>query len=248
MRRLGLARTGTKDRHVDGLVEVINDATSRHDLPLDHDRLWRWQSALFPGGTSGIRRIAVGRYRDHIEAMQIVGGARGKREIVHFEAPPSKRVPTEMKRFLKWFAETTPMQGKAPKIDGLARAAIAHLWFETIHPFEDGNGRIGRAIVDLAIAQDHRAPVRLYSLSREWLESRKGYYDALNEAQAQRRVVHEDDAGVEGDGDARSGRAGERGVAARGRQGQGRSVSRSCAGVGARVTRRSTAGQLICRQ
>lgn len=88
-----------------------------------------------------------------------------------------------MARFVTWFAKTTPVPGRAPEIDGLARAAIAHLWFESIHPFEDGNGRIGRAIVDMAMAQDHRAPVRLVSLSRQLLESRKGYYDALNAAQ-----------------------------------------------------------------
>ena len=182
MRRLGLASTGPQDRHVDGLVDVINDATRGFDAPLDDDRLHRWQSALFPGGTSGIRRIAVGRYRDHKEPMQIVSGSPGK-EVIHYEAPPSRQVAAEMARFLAWFASTTPLPGRLPDIDGLARAAIAHLWFESIHPFEDGNGRIGRAIVDMAIAQDHRSPVRLYSLSRQLLESRGAYYDALNAAQ-----------------------------------------------------------------
>ena len=182
MRRLGLADGGPHDRHVDGLVEVISDATNAFDSPLDTDRLCRWQSALFPGGTSGIRRIAVGRYRDHSDPMQIVSGAPGK-EVVHYEAPPSRQVPAEMDRFLAWFSATRPRSGKPAKTDGLARAAIAHLWFETIHPFEDGNGRIGRAIVDMAIAQDHSAPVRLYSLSRQLLDSRRAYYDALNQAQ-----------------------------------------------------------------
>ena len=182
MRRLGLASAGPQDRSVDGLVEVINDATREFETPLDDDRLHRWQSALFPGGTSGIRRIAVGRYRDHEDPMRIVSGPPDK-ELVHYEAPPSRRVAQEMTRFLNWFARTRPVPGYLPEIDGLARAAIAHLWFESIHPFEDGNGRIGRAIVDMAIAQDHRATVRLYSLSRQLLESRKGYYDALNVAQ-----------------------------------------------------------------
>jgi len=182
MRRLGMADGGPQDRHVDGLVEVISDATNAFDSPLDHDRLCRWQSALFPGGTSGIRRIAVGRYRDHSEPMQIVSGAPGK-EVVHYEAPPSRQVPAEMDRFLEWFSATRPTSGQPAKTDGLARAAIAHLWFETIRPFEDGNGRIGRAIVDMAIAQDHSAPVRLYSLSRQLLESRRAYHDALNQAQ-----------------------------------------------------------------
>lgn len=182
MRHLGLAYTGPHDRHVDGLVEVIGDAATAFQLPLDHDRLYRWQSALFPGGTSGITRIAVGRYRTHSDPMQIVSGRPG-REKVHYEAPPSARVRTEMNKFLKWFARTAPGPGKAPKMDGLARAAIAHVWFETIHPFEDGNGRIGRAIVDMAIAQDHASPLRLYSLSRQLLESRAAYYDALSHAQ-----------------------------------------------------------------
>ena len=182
MRHLGLADTGPHDRHVDGLVEVISDAGTAFQLPLDHDRLHRWQSALFPGGTRGITRIAVGRYRDHQDPMQIVSGPLGK-EKVHYEAPPSPRVHAEMDRFLKWFARTTPTPGRAPKMDGLARAAIAHVWFESIHPYEDGNGRIGRAIVDMAIAQDHGSPMRLYSLSRQLLESRAAYYDALNHAQ-----------------------------------------------------------------
>ena len=182
LRRLGLASTGPRSRSIDGLVEVISDATSGFEEPLDDDRLQRWQSALFPGGTSGIRRIAVGRYRDHAEPMQIVSGQPSK-EVSYYQAPPSDMVTAEMKRFLAWFALTTPVAGQAPVMDGLARAAIAHLWFETIHPFEDGNGRIGRAIVDMAIGQDHRAPVRLYSLSRQLLDSREGYYDALNAAQ-----------------------------------------------------------------
>jgi Fic family protein len=182
MRRLGLADTGPHDRQVDGLVEVINDAAVSFQESLDHDRLFRWQAALFPGGTSGIRRIAVGRYRDHEDPIQIVSGVLGK-EIIHYEAPPSTNVPAEMDRFLQWFATTKPTSEHQPPIDGFARAAIAHVWFETIHPFEDGNGRIGRAIVDMAIAQDQGRPLRLYSLSRQLLESRTGYYDALNRAQ-----------------------------------------------------------------
>lgn len=187
MRRLGLATSGPTDRHVDGLVGVITDATTAFDLPLDKDRLYRWQSALFPGGTSGIHRIAVGRYRDHDDPMQIVSGPPG-REVVHYEAPPSKDVPAQMTRFLAWFAVSSPAQASplasdSKLIDGFARAAIAHLWFESIHPFEDGNGRIGRAIVDMAMAQHLRQPVRFYSLSRQLLTSRSAYYDALNQAQ-----------------------------------------------------------------
>jgi Fic family protein len=175
MRRLGLAAAGPSDRQVEGLVEVLNDATTACDQPLDADRLWRWQSALFPGGTSGIRRIVVGRWRSHEDAMQIVSGPPG-REAVHYEAPPSRELPLQMDRFLRWFAKP------APALDGLARAAIAHLWFESIHPFEDGNGRIGRAIADMALSQHLRQPVRLYSLSRQLLASRAEYYEALHAA------------------------------------------------------------------
>jgi Fic family protein len=182
LRHLGLADAGPRDRHVDGLVQVINDASSAFQQPLDHDRLCRWHSALFPGGASGIRRIAVGRYRDHADPMQIVSGLPGK-EVVHYQAPPSHQVRADMDRLLQWFADTTPVPGHPPAMEGLARAAIAHLWFESIHPFEDGNGRIGRAIVDMALAQDQDGPLRLYSLSRQLLESRAGYYDALNQAQ-----------------------------------------------------------------
>lgn len=186
MRRLGLAASGPADRSVDGLVAVIADATSGLDAPLTEERLCNWQSALFPGGTSGIRRIAVGRYRDHEGPMQIVSGAPG-REVVHYEAPPSRDVPLHMAQFIRWFDATAPGSHTAvegqPRLDGLARAAMAHLWFETIHPFEDGNGRIGRAIADRALAQHLRQPVRLHSLSRQLQSSRSAYYDALNAAQ-----------------------------------------------------------------
>lgn len=185
-RQLGLADKAPRDRHVDGLVEVMQDAVDGHRSVLDGDRLCRWHSALFPGGTSGLRRIAVGRYRDHPDPMQIVGGAPG-REIVHYTAPPSAQVAVEMGRFLSWFEASRPAEApepeKPPASQGLTRAAVAHLWFESIHPFEDGNGRLGRAIVDLALAQDLGASARLFSLSRQWLESRKAYYDALNQAQ-----------------------------------------------------------------
>lgn len=179
MRRLGLVATGLADRHVEGLVEVMQDATTRFEAPLDADRLCRWQSALFPGGTSGIRRIEVGRFRTSTEPMQIVGGSIGK-EIVYYTAPPSTQLRREMKRFFTWFEKTRPPSNG---IDGIARAGIAHLWFETVHPFEDGNGRVGRAIVDLALAQDSGGAARVYSLSRQFMRERKAYYKALGSAQ-----------------------------------------------------------------
>lgn len=178
LRQLGHLQTtdaAPRSRHVDGLVDVIQDATLGFKQLLTEDRLLRWQSALFPGGTSGIRRIAVGRYRDHSDLMQIVSGQPGK-EVIHYTAPPSAQVPAEMQAFLAWFAETTTQ-------NGITRAAIAHLWFESIHPFEDGNGRIGRAIMDMALAQDLGETTRLYSLSSQLMQHRKGYYDALHQAQ-----------------------------------------------------------------
>lgn len=181
-RRLGLSDVSTHDRDVDGLVELMEDASRNYQAPLTHDRLYRWQAALFAGSTidglAGIRRIAVGRYRTHTDDMQIVSGWQGH-EVVHYQAPASVDVPDEMTAFLRWFNSVPSSQG----MSGLVRAAVAHVWFETIHPFEDGNGRVGRAIADLALAQDVGAAVRVFGLSKQLLESRKGYYDALNAAQ-----------------------------------------------------------------
>lgn len=190
--QLSTTDAAPRSRHLDGLVDVIQDATLGFKQLLTEDRLLRWQSALFPGGTSGIRRIAVGRYRDHSDLMQIVSGQPGK-EVIHYTAPPSAQVPFEMQAFLAWFAETTPKTPSkngvlAPAegtngLNGITRAAIAHLWFESIHPFEDGNGRIGRAIMDMALAQDLGETTRLYSLSSQLMQHRKGYYNALHQAQ-----------------------------------------------------------------
>lgn len=188
--RLGLADAPSRDRHVEGLVLVMQDALENHQSVLDLDRLCRWQSALFPGGTSGITRIAVGRLRSLVDAMQIVSGPLG-REVVHYEAPPSSQVAGEMDRFLSWFEATRPTPTAAPDLHGIARAALAHLWFESIHPFEDGNGRLGRALVDMALAQDmhardqgaNPAQVRVFGMARQMLKTRAGYYDGLNTAQ-----------------------------------------------------------------
>jgi Fic family protein len=174
--RLSLAEAPGTDRSVEGLVQVMGDALANHSAALDLDRLCRWQSGLFPGGTSGIARIAVGRVRSHADAMQIVSGALG-REVVHYEAPPSAQVTAEMDRFLAWFECTRPTCGATAgtAVNGIARAALVHLWFESIHPFEDGNGRLGRALADMALAQDMHAQdtqaspalVRVYGMAHQ---------------------------------------------------------------------------------
>lgn len=185
MRKMGFASSGPVDRSVDGLVDVISDAMANGSEALDAKRLCRWQSALFPGGTSSIYQIAVGRFRESEAPMQVISGKVG-REIVHYEAPPSAMVPGEIEKFLKWFDETSPSKAKqsGKGMDGFARAAIAHLWFESIHPFEDGNGRVGRAIVDLAMGQHLKEASWLYSLSRQLLTSTETYYDQLQAAQS----------------------------------------------------------------
>ncbi|MDD2809132.1 DUF4172 domain-containing protein [Rhodoferax sp.] len=201
--RLALADAPGTDRSVDGLVQVMQDALANHSAALDLDRLCRWQSALFPGGTSGITRIAVGRVRSHADAMQIVSGTLG-REVLHYEAPPSAQVTAEMERFMAWFARTCPTgaataSNTGAAVNGIARAALAHLWFESIHPFEDGNGRLGRALADMALAQDMHAfdsqaspvLVRVYGLAHQMLKTRAAYYDALNQAQRLRGVTPE---------------------------------------------------------
>lgn len=180
LRRLGEGGEGRLDRHVEGLLDVMEDATSAHARPLTAERLCRWQAALFPAGSSGLHRIVVGAFRRGDTPMQIVSGPVG-RERVHYEAPPSKAIPREIRQFVVWWEKTRPGRPDAP--DGIARAGLAHLWFETIHPFEDGNGRVGRALVDMALAQDVDDRRRLYSLSRQLMSVRNRYYEALNAAQ-----------------------------------------------------------------
>lgn len=181
MRRLGEENAGQRaNRHVDGLLDVMQDATVSWRERLEDDRLMRWQSALFPGGKSGLHRITVGRYRESAEPMQIVSGPVGK-EKVHYEAPQSSDVPREMAAFLAWWERTR--RGSESALDGLLRAGIAHAWFETIHPFDDGNGRLGRALIDMALAQDLESPQRYCSLSTQLMAHRGAYYDALKAAQ-----------------------------------------------------------------
>lgn len=174
-RRLGLSTAGlpVSPRSVEGLVDVLLDATQLYQSPLTLKRICSWQAALFPTGRSGLREIRVGRFRGE-DPMQIVSGPIG-RERVHYEAPPGASLNREMKRFLAWF--NSPPE----RLDGLVRAALAHAWFELIHPFEDGNGRVGRAILDRALAQDERRTIRLYSMSARLMAVRDDYYDALGQ-------------------------------------------------------------------
>jgi Fic family protein len=176
-RRLGIpdSKATSAPRHVDGLLDVMDDAVSRADLPVSHERLHAWQAALFPTGYSGMSRIRVGGYREHAEPMQIVSGRIG-RETVHFQAPPSVAVPVEMDAFLAWLNDSS-------EPSGLVKAALAHLWFETIHPFEDGNGRVGRAIVDLVLARGVGEPSRVLRISQRLLARRSEYYEQLELAQ-----------------------------------------------------------------
>ncbi len=164
------------DRHVDGVVEMVLDATQRYEQTLTEQRLFAWHAALFPTGYSGLMKISTGTYRADIEGpMQVVSGGVGK-EKVHFEAPPAASVAQEMFRFLDWF-------NHAQGIDPTIKAGLAHLWFVTIHPFEDGNGRIARAVCDMALARADGSTQRFYSLSAQIQRERKDYYDALEFAQ-----------------------------------------------------------------
>lgn len=174
-RRLGLPTAGlaVPPRSVEGLVDVLLDATSRYDEPLTLKRLCSWQAALFPTGRSGLHEIRVGELRGP-DPMQIVSGPLGH-EKIHYEAPPRKRLARDLDRLLAWF--NAPPAG----LDGLLRAGLAHAWFELIHPFEDGNGRVGRALLDRALAQDELRAVRLYSMSARIMIVRDDYYQALGE-------------------------------------------------------------------
>jgi Fic family protein len=178
-RRLGIAGdfAAAVPRNVEGLLDVMESAAADWEADLTEEQLGRWHAALFPQGGTALRRITTGAYRTHEEPMQVVSGPVG-RETVHYEAPPSVAVRAEMRSFLDWFNRTR----KEP-LDGILRAGLAHVWFESIHPYEDGNGRIGRAIVDRALAQDARAPTRLHGLSAELRRRQEAYYEALNRAQ-----------------------------------------------------------------
>jgi Fic family protein len=178
-RRLGLEFGGiiTTDRYIDGIVEMALDATQNYKKKLTEKRLGNWQAALFPTGRSGAHKITVGKYRNgKLGPMQIVSGVIGK-EKVHFEAPNADQVPVEMKKFLVWFNSNSAL-------DPVIKAAIAHLWFVTIHPFADGNGRITRAITDMMLTRCDEFPQRFYSMSAEIRNQRKQYYEILENTQS----------------------------------------------------------------
>jgi len=179
-RRLGLEVGGLKvhkDRYVDGVVEMMLDATQEFKEPLTKERLFDWHGHLFPGVHTTSDKFRIGAWRDDSQGpMQVVSGPIGRHKI-HYVAPIARRVASEMGKFLKW------LDGSEQQ-DPLLKAAIAHLWFVTIHPFEDGNGRIGRAIAEMCLARSDGSAQRFYSMSSQILEERKGYYDVLEKTQA----------------------------------------------------------------
>ncbi len=177
-RRLGIpdAAVAPADRRTEGVVEMILDATRNYDAPLTAERLFGWQAALFPTGYSGVHRVKTGAWRDDADGpMEVVSGPIG-RERVHYQAPPAPRLEAEMRRFLDWF-------DRKGEPEGLLRAGLAHLWFVTIHPFEDGNGRVARAIADLALAQTEGTGLRFYSMSSQIRKEQSAYYDMLEHTQ-----------------------------------------------------------------
>ena len=176
-RRLGLPSAGLPvDRKIDELVNLLLDATQNFNKPLTNERLWGWHAALFPTGYSGLHPITSGAWRRGEEPMRVVSGPIG-REKIHYEAPPSGQLNHEIQQFLNWW------NSSSGTVEGLLRAAVAHLYFVTIHPFDDGNGRIARAITDLAIAQDDKQQSRYYSLSAQIMAERDGYYSILEQTQ-----------------------------------------------------------------
>jgi Fic family protein len=177
-RRLGMDIGGLipADRDVEGVVEMMLDATGNYSKKLTEDRLFDWHASLFPTGRSGMSKIVVGNWRDDSSGpIRVVSGAVGK-EKVHYEAPPAKRISTEMKAFLIWLA-------RSEDIDPLIASGLSHLWFITIHPFEDGNGRIARAIADMTLARSEKSGQRFYSMSSQIRRERSDYYTMLERTQ-----------------------------------------------------------------
>lgn len=173
-RHLGIDTAGLPqpDHYTEGVVQIMMDAVTNCNKPLTPERLFNWHAALFPTGRSGMYPITVGAYRTGSEPMQIVSGAMGK-EKVHYEAPPSDVVPDMMTDFLTWINSDNTV------IDPVLKAAVAHLWFVAIHPFDDGNGRLTRTITDMQLAKADGFPLRFYSMSAEILREKKAYYEIL---------------------------------------------------------------------
>jgi Fic family protein len=179
-RRLGIDIGGLTpaDRDVEGIVEMMLDATQKYEEPLTTERLFGWHAAMFPTGRSGTTRITVGAWRDDKSGpMQVVSGPIG-RERVYYQAPEAARLEAEMHAFLAWFNAKTDL-------DPVLEAGLAHLWFVTIHPFDDGNGRIARAIADMSLARSEESPQRFYSMSSQIRAERNAYYDILEKTQKQ---------------------------------------------------------------
>lgn len=177
-RRLGMdaGALPSADRNVEGVVEMMLDATQKFEAELTAERLFGWHASLFPTGRSNLKKIAVGAWRDASAGpMQVVSGDYG-RERVHYEAPTAEKLDAEMATFLEWY-------NTEEKIDPVIKSAIAHLWFVTIHPFEDGNGRIARAIADMSLARSEGIPQRFYSMSAQIRSERKTYYEMLESTQ-----------------------------------------------------------------
>jgi Fic family protein len=177
-RRLGMdaAALPSADRNVEGVVEMMLDATQKYEEALTRDRLFAWHASLFPTGRSGMRKIVVGAWREEKSGpMRVVSGPHG-RERIHYEAPTAGRLDTEMQTFLDWF------NGEDDS-DLVLKAALAHLWFVTIHPFEDGNGRVARAIADMSLARSEESSQRFYSMSAQIRLERNAYYDILESTQ-----------------------------------------------------------------
>jgi len=177
-RHLGLdiGAVAPVDRHVDGVVDMVLDATLNSDKPLSAERLFGWHAALFPTGYSGLNKIITGQWRDDADGpMQVVSGPVGRRKV-HFEAPPAHALPKETADFITWANAATGEPA-------LVKAGLAHLWFVTVHPFDDGNGRMARAVGDLFLARADSSPQRFYSLSAQIQRERKDYYDILERTQ-----------------------------------------------------------------
>jgi Fic family protein len=177
-RRLGLEISGLvySERNVDGIVDLMIDATKNYDQELNKERLFSWHTALFPTGQSGMYKIITGNWRDDSTGpMQVVSGALGK-EKVHYQAPPATKLENEMRIFFDWF-------NLEQNTDLVLKSAIAHLWFVTLHPFEDGNGRISRALSDMLLARSDEQSYRFYSMSTQIRKERNSYYDILEKTQ-----------------------------------------------------------------